>query len=132
MLRLRKKSKRVTVFGVFDGLHEGHRAFLRQAKRRGGELIAVVAPDAAVRELKKKEPRLSEKERVLALRRSRLADRVILGDKKQGTYRVVQQYNPELICLGYDQFQLGRDLKRRMEKGSLLRVRLVRLKRLKE
>jgi len=30
-----KKNVKVMVFGVFDRLHSGHRAFLRQAKKHG-------------------------------------------------------------------------------------------------
>ncbi|MEK7541553.1 MAG: adenylyltransferase/cytidyltransferase family protein [Patescibacteria group bacterium] len=113
------------VFGVFDGLHAGHRAFLRAAKKRGDELVAVVARDAAVRLLKKKKPRFDEKARVRALRASRLADRVILGDKKQGIYRVIARYAPDTICLGYDQQALAEDMRTHRE---FSRIPLIRLK----
>lgn len=111
------------VFGVFDGLHAGHRAFLRAAKKRGGELIAVVARDSAARTLKKKTPRRVQAARAAALRRSGLADRVALGDKKQGTYCVIARWKPDIVCLGYDQHALAADLKKRMPD-----IRLVRLK----
>ncbi len=94
------------VFGVFDGLHDGHRFFLREAKKRGGELIAVVARDAVVWLLKNKTPRHEEKVRVRAIRESGLADRVVLGDQKQGTYAVIRRWKPDIICLGYDQHAL--------------------------
>lgn len=45
MRKLSKKFNRVMVFGVFDGLHPGHRAFLRQARKKGDKLIVVVARD---------------------------------------------------------------------------------------
>ena len=122
------KSHRVMVFGVFDGLHPGHRAFLRQAKKYGNEVIAVVARDAAVRKLKKKEPRLNEKERAVVLRRSRLADRVVRGDTEEGAYRVIRRYKPDLICLGYDQNALADDLRERMQEGMIPRIRLIRMK----
>ena len=123
-----KKKGVVMVFGVFDGLHKGHESFLRQARRWGSELIAVVARDAAVRELKKKRPRLSEKERARALGASRMADRVVLGDKEQGIYLVAKRYKPAIICIGYDQDALAEDLRRRMRKGYLPAMRLIRLR----
>ncbi len=44
------------VFGVFDGLHEGHKKFLTDAAARCVELIVVVAHPKAVLTLKKKYP----------------------------------------------------------------------------
>lgn len=118
----RKRTRRVMVFGVFDGLHEGHRAFLRAAKKRGGELIVVVARDSAARLLKKKTPRFDENARARAIRASGLADRVVLGDQKQGTYRVIAHWKPDIICLGYDQQALAENVK-----NKIRGIRLVRL-----
>lgn len=116
------------VFGVFDGLHEGHRAFLRRAKTRGTELVVVVARDEVVRLLKNKTPRFNEGVRVRAIRASGLADRVALGDKKQGTYRVIVRWRPDSICLGYDQDALAADLQSRIRSAYLAPIRIVRLR----
>ncbi len=116
------------VFGVFDGLHEGHRAFLRRAKKRGAELIVVVARDTQVRLLKNKTPRFDEKVRARAICASGLADRAVLGDKKQGTYSVIRRYAPDIICLGYDQDALAADVRRHIRSKKFLPVTLVRLK----
>ena len=115
------------VFGVFDGLHAGHRAFLSTAKKRGDELIAVVARDETVRLLKNKTPRFSEKKRVRAIRASGLADRVVLGDREQGTYGIIRRYRPDSICLGYDQKALARNLRARMRERAIAPVRIIRL-----
>lgn len=115
------------VFGVFDGLHAGHRAFLRAAKKRGEELIVVVARDSAARLLKHKTPRRTQAARAAALRRSMLADRVALGDRKQGSYGVIARWKPDIICLGYDQRALANDLKKRMKDGTLSHRSLVAL-----
>ena len=40
--------KKVLVFGTFDGLHEGHKDFLRQAKQYGDHLTVVVGRDSTV------------------------------------------------------------------------------------
>lgn len=120
------------VFGVFDGLHAGHRAFLRAAKTRGGELIAVVARDETVRLLKNKTPRVNEKARVRAIRKNGLADRVVLGDKKQGTYRIIVRWKPDMVCLGYDQDALAADLQSRIRAGELAPVRIARIRQRKD
>lgn len=122
------RKMRVVVFGVFDRLHEGHRAFLRAAKKHGGELIAVVARDEQVRLLKKRMPLHNEQIRMRALRQSKLADRVMLGDKKQGTYDVIRRHAPDIICLGYDQDALAVDLKTHMRDGILPYIRILRLR----
>jgi FAD synthetase len=49
---------RVIAFGVFDGLHEGHRHFLREARKLGGRLTVAVAHDEAVVMLKGRRPPL--------------------------------------------------------------------------
>lgn len=126
------------VFGVFDGIHPGHRVFLRQARKFGRELIAVVARDEAVWKLKKRMPKAGEQARLAALRAvlggqsarsSATAQyRVVLGDRRQGSYGVIRKFKPDVICLGYDQKTFARDLKEKMRKGELPKIRLERLK----
>ena len=131
----RKKTKKgiVMVFGVFDGLHEGHRYFLEAAREYGSELIAVVARDETVRLLKNKTPQYSEEERRLTVARLITAarpdasGRAVLGDRALGSYAVIKKYRPDVICLGYDQDALAGDLEKRMKNGEIPAVRLVRL-----
>ena len=109
------------VFGVFDGLHEGHKHFLKKALEQG-ELIVVVARDLVVQQLKNKTPKISENERMAAVRnflrpakpwRSGVPEAtVVLGDEVQGSYEVVKTHQPDMICLGYDQHRLDEDLQR--------------------
>ena len=47
-----KRPKKVMVFGTFDGIHDGHRHFLREAKKQGEELIVAVSKDEVVQKLK--------------------------------------------------------------------------------
>lgn len=98
----------VMVFGVFDGLHAGHRYFLKQTKAT----VVVVAPDLAVQQLKHKKLRYDEQERMAAVRAFLPEAQVVLGDEEQGSYEVVRKYQPDLVVLGYDQDELGRDLAR--------------------
>jgi len=102
--------KKVLVFGTFDGIHEGHRAFLKQARMQGDHLIVAVAQDAVVEQLKNHPPRRNTKERIEALITEDLADEVVPGDAELGDYGVVKKYRPGVIALGYDQAALKRDL----------------------
>lgn len=120
--------KKVMVFGVFDRLHQGHRAFLGQARRHGQELIAVVARDEVVRKLKSRRPREPERARLAKVRRTNVVTRAVLGDKKLGVYGVIARWRPDIICLGYDQSVLADDLKSRMRQGKIARIRMVRLR----
>ena len=98
------------VFGVFDGLHEGHREFLHHAKREGDYLIAVVTPDHVVHELKGHLPDAHLGDRMERLLGEGLADRVTEGDPEIRTWHVVRRHKPDIIALGYDQNELLHEL----------------------
>lgn len=98
--------RKVMAFGTFDGVHEGHRAFFRQARLHGEQLIVAVAHDDVVMRLKDHLPRKDLERRMEDLSREDLVDFVTPGDSELGTYRVVRQYRPDVIALGYDQQRL--------------------------
>ncbi|MGC9968723.1 MAG: adenylyltransferase/cytidyltransferase family protein [Minisyncoccia bacterium] len=104
----------VMVFGTFDGIHDGHRAFLRQAREHGDHLIVAVAQDAVVEQLKKRPPQRNIQERIGALADEALADQVVAGDTEIGTYAVVKRYRPDVIALGYDQTALKKDIEQHL------------------
>ncbi len=102
--------KTVLVFGTFDGLHNGHRFFLREARSRGDYLVVVVAPDRAVQELKSREPRAPHEVRRAAILSENLADDAVIGDEEQDAWKVLNRYKPALICIGHDQDALAKAL----------------------
>ena len=108
--------KKVVVFGIFDGLHDGHRDLFKQARELGGELIVIVGRDETAQKLKGKRPKYSETERVKMLRAESLVDDTVLGDTEFSTYNVLVRCNPDVVCLGYDQQELEKDLRRWVEK----------------
>lgn len=131
VIKLKSRSGRYPtgmVFGVFDCLHAGHRAFLRQAKERARTLIAAVARASVARGLKNKNPLQSEQKRLVALARVAGVSRAVLGDRTPGRYGVIKKYRPDVILLGYDQRRLMEDLRGRMRLGTVPRIRLIRLK----
>ena len=119
--------KIVMVFGTFDIFHKGHENFLRQARRYGDYVMAVVARDKTVRKIKKQEPRNSEKERAKILRESSLINEVILGSLGD-KYSAIKKYKPNAICLGYDQINFTRELGRKLKELGLDETRIIRLK----
>lgn len=104
------KQKRVVVFGIFDGIHAGHRDFFRQAREYGDELIAVVGRDEICRTLKNKTPKHSEKERCRLVSQDPFVDRALLGDPTLSSYRILEELKPDVICFGYDQDALEKDV----------------------
>jgi FAD synthetase len=98
-------------FGTFDLLHKGHEHFLRQAAKYG-DLIVVVARSDVVMHLKGCKPLFSERKRLAAVKALGIASTVILGDKDY-SLNVVRKYNPDIICLGYDQKEFAAFLKKK-------------------
>jgi cytidyltransferase-like protein len=105
--------KKVMVFGVFDGVHEGHRHLFREAKKHGGYLIVAVAQDHVVEYLKGCLPDKNLARRIDDLRKESAIDEVAVGDAELSVYEVVKKHKPDVIALGYDQAALKEDLGRR-------------------
>ncbi len=103
--------KKVLVFGVFDGIHEGHRQFFKQAREYGHYLLVAVAQDHTAEYLKGRLPQRNLARRIDDLRKEPLVDEVALGDAELGVYEVVKKHKPDVIALGYDQVALKEDLK---------------------
>lgn len=98
------------VFGTFDGVHEGHKKFFEEAKMHGDHLIAVVAQDAIVEQLKGKRPARDMSARFADLEELDGVDEVEIGDAEQSSYEVVLKHRPDVIAFGYDQRAFKDDL----------------------
>jgi FAD synthetase len=118
-------NKTVAIFGVFDGVHDGHLFFISEAKKEGNHLVAIVARDAVVEELKGKLPLANEVERINELLKVPDVDLVVLGDVKIGTYHVLKEVNPNVIYLGYDQKDLYEDIDKAIKNGNLSKVKII-------
>jgi FAD synthetase len=125
-----QKKRTVLVFGAFDVLHTGHRFFLREARKYGNRLIAVVAHDKIVKELKNKKTREPLQKRLAGLHASGLVNEVCAGDKILGRWSAVRNYKPDIIALGYDQTELEKELRAYVKKENLplMFIRLPALK----
>ena len=109
-----ERATRVAVFGIFDGIHDGHRNLFKQAKKHGDELFVIVGSDSSAIRLKKKTPRYTQNERVGLVKLEDLVSEVLLGDEELSAYVVLRELDPGVICLGYDQQELAQDLQRWM------------------
>ena len=95
--------KKVLAFGTFDGLHEWHKDFLRQAKECGDHLTVVVGRDSTVERIKKQLPKFNENERLAEVEQNEFVDFARLGNEGVSPYQVLGEVLPDIICLGYDQ-----------------------------
>jgi cytidyltransferase-like protein len=98
----------VMVFGTFDHLHAGHENMFAQARAIAKKLtnpliVAIVARDKTVKQIKGRSPDNDEKSRVQTLAETGWADMTLIGDKKD-KYIHIKKYRPAIIALGYDQF----------------------------
>lgn len=109
---LQKKSvyKIGVVFGVFDGLHKGHRYFLTEAIKRCEKLIVAVTAEEAVLQLKGHLPRYEQKERISAIRNFNPKLTVVQGDRVLGKWSVLKKYTPNIVFLGHDQQAIAEEL----------------------
>lgn len=102
------------VFGTFDGIHDGHREFLRQAKSYGDYLIAVLPQDHIVELLKNHLPNFKLTERIRMLREEKLVDEAVAGDSAIKTWGIVKKHRPDIIVFGYDQVDLKKALEEKL------------------
>ncbi len=135
---LKLRGTRVLVFGTFDGLHEGHKNFFKQAKEFSRErdpaarevtyLVVVVGRDSTVLKTKGRAPKFGEQERLKAVQECGLVDEARLGNENMSPYVVVKEVSPDIICLGYDQTHFTEKLAAALQEMGMSQVKVERLK----
>ena len=127
-----KRQTRIMTFGTFDGLHQGHLNFFKQAKKvvKNSLLIVSIARDKNVKKIKGNFPVLSERARMNLVRKCFLVDKVVLGGV--GKYIPhIKKAHPDVIALGYDQSAYVKNLKKDLKNKDIF-VKIVRLKSYKK
>ena len=119
--------KVVMVFGAFDGLHPGHLDFFRQAKTYGEKLIVSVGTDKNVKKIKGKKALFSQEERLDMIANCKLVDQVVLGSENN-FFEAIASYEPDVICLGYDQWAKEEDVLEELKNVGLSETEVLRLK----
>lgn len=118
--------KTVMVFGTFDYLHAGHENLFTQAREHGDYIVAIIGRDKTVKTIKGNFPDHNEKQRLENLNETHWADEAVLGNEKDKT-KVIKQYKPDVIALGYDQFAFTYNLEKLIIDENL-DTKIVRLK----
>lgn len=118
--------KTVMIFGTFDILHAGHFYLFKEAKKRGDQLIAVVARDKNVEKLKGNAPFHTDVERKNILSHIDYIDKAVLGDMYD-VYKIIRKVKPDVIVLGYDQKSFVDSLYDKLKEHKL-NTKVIRLK----
>ena len=84
-------------FGTFDLFHLGHLKYLQQAKDHGDHLTVIISRDKNVR----KQLVFNEQERLELIKQLKIVDEVLLGNEEDFLL-VIEEKNPDIVCLGYD------------------------------
>ncbi len=114
MAENKKKITTVMIFGTFDGIHDGHRYFLNEAKKFGDRLVVAVAKDNTVKTLKGRFPEAPLPNRIMALKQENFTEEIVPGDQEIKKWQIIGKTKPDIICVGYDQ----EDLKEALEKAK--------------
>lgn len=122
---MKRQPIRVYTFGTFDGIHPGHRYYLREAKKLGDTLTVIIARDTNVLRRKGRWPELTEQERAEIVRLTGIADEVKLGSEKH-PFELFRTEPINVVALGYDQWAsewtVARELKRAGRKAKIRRI----------
>lgn len=94
------------IFGVFDGIHDGHRFFIEEAMKLGDTLVISVADDDASEHLKHRRPKRVAEDRIKDLTEAFPNAAVIRGDKQESSWLGLLDQRPSVVALGYDQDKL--------------------------
>lgn len=115
----------VLCFGTFDIFHEGH-SFLLKKARSYGLVTVVLARNSTVQKVKGKNPYNNQSVRLKNVIKSSYVQRAVLGNKED-KHKIIEEVNPDIIVLGYDQIHFTEGLEKSLTKRGL-DVKIVRLK----
>ena len=114
----------VVATGTFDIIHPGHIRYLKEAKKLGTELVVIVAREKNVKH--KPKPVIPEEQRRKVVEAIKYVDKAILGDEED-IFKPIEEIDPDIIALGYDQLFDEEWLKRELRKRGL-KAKVVRIK----
>lgn len=122
--------KTVMAFGSFDIIHPGHMFYLQKAKALGDRLIVVIARDRSIELMKGRKPVFLERDRLKIVGSLGFVDKAVLGNRisdPAGRMKIIKEYRPDVIALGYNQSANVRQLRAWLRKNGI-NARVVRIK----
>ena len=121
---------KIVVTGTFELLHPGHLQFFHEAKKLlpGAELWVVVARDSSVKHFKNRDAILSEQHRLQMVQSLEIVDYALLGNEGPDKIKIIEELNPDIVALGYDQWMSLEKLQAELLKRGL-KTKVHRLER---
>ena len=125
----RSKKAKILVTGTFDILHPGHLEFFENAKKLAvpSDLWVIVARNSSVNDFKKKQPILDENVRVKMLNSLKHVDYALLGNEGPDKIKIIEELQPDIVALGYDQWINEEKLKQELVKRGFPNIQVIRL-----
>jgi FAD synthetase len=111
-------------------IHPGHVYLLKQARRlagKRGKVIVVLATDETIRQRKRREPVMGERERLQVMSSIRYVDKVVIGYRPLSFEKVLRRFRPDVVLFGYDQIEVERAFKEFVASKGI-KVKIVRAK----
>ena len=109
------RMKTVMAQGTFDILHPGHLHYFRKSSELGDKLIVVISRDSRISG--RKETFFDEDERREMVEALEAVDKALLGSEGD-IYETVNQVDPDVITLGYDQDHKEEKVKEMAEEAT--------------
>lgn len=99
-----KQYKKVFVAGVFDNFHIGHQYLLWTASQIAEQMVIVVARDTTVEKIKGRASKNNEIKRLDRIKEEGIPNSFIRLGRSDGQFwKTLEEENPDVLCLGYDQ-----------------------------
>jgi glycerol-3-phosphate cytidylyltransferase-like family protein len=122
----------VLTFWSFDLVHEWHKYFLTQSKKYSDKLITILATDKNIEKFKWNKPIFNLKNRIKHISDLNISD-IVLWWEENNTLKWIDLYNPQIICLWYDQIWFSNNLKKYIKQNKLnINIKIIRIKPFKK
>ena len=111
--------------GCFNKLHEGHKYFLKEAKKLGYLIVMIASDEMNKRKHGNKAIKIDARKR--GVEELKIADKILTGKKDR--MEIVLKEKPDIIALGYDQEmpELSKESLKAIEEKINKKIKIVRI-----